>query len=329
MDFDLSDEQVALKDAVMSMLERERAKERARELADADLWVDADLWKKVVAQGWHLVAVPEDRGGVGLGVMELAILAEQASRQLAPVPVVGTALTAHALAYVGADGPLSTLAEGGIGCIGRSGEFTLDAPVADVGVVLGDGVWVIDMRDDAVVERVPCLDPMRSLGRVRQPRIGEEVGDADAARVLADRAAVVYSASILGACAAVLEMSTEYAKVREQFGRPIGSFQAIKHRLADMYVDLEGMRAATYYAAWAVDVDAEDGSTAASAAKAWCSEAGPRLMANGLQVHGGVGFTWEHDLHFYLKRTEVDARVFGDDAYHRDRLVSELTGVSL
>ena len=119
---------------------------------------------------------------------------------------------------------------------------------------------------------------------------------------------------------AVLDMTVQYAKDRVQFGRPIGSFQAVKHRCADMLVDVEGMRSAAYYAAWAVGAGDPDASAAASAAKVWCSDAARRVMASGLQVHGGIGFTWEHDLHLFLKRSQLDQVSFGDATYHRDRL---------
>jgi alkylation response protein AidB-like acyl-CoA dehydrogenase len=118
-------------------------------------------------------------------------------------------------------------------------------------------------------------------------------------------------------------MATEYAKERVQFGRPIGSFQAVKHRCADMLVDVEGMRSTAYWAAWAIGAD-EDGSVAASTAKTWCSDASRRVMASALQVHGGIGFTWEHDLHFFLKRAQLDQLAFGDSTYHRQRLTALL-----
>ena len=115
-------------------------------------------------------------------------------------------------------------------------------------------------------------------------------------------------------------MAVEYAKERVQFGRPIGSFQAIKHRCADMLVDVEGMRSAVYHAAWALGAGDPDRSVAASTAKTWCSDASRRVMASGLQVHGGIGFTWEHDLHLFVKRAQLDGVSFGDATWHRDRL---------
>ncbi len=119
-------------------------------------------------------------------------------------------------------------------------------------------------------------------------------------------------------------MSVEYAKVRRQFGQPIGSFQAVKHRLADALVDVEGMRSSTYFAAWCLAVDDPEGTLAASMAKAWCSDASRRVTAAGLQVHGGIGFTWEHELHLHLKRAQLDASSFGDAAWHRDRIAGLL-----
>ena len=125
---------------------------------------------------------------------------------------------------------------------------------------------------------------------------------------------------MLGGAGRVLEMAAQYAKDRVQFGQPIGSFQAVKHRCADMVVDVEGMRSATWYAAWALSAGAPDTTVAASTAKVWCSDASKRVMASGLQVHGGIGFTWEHDLHLFLKRAQFEQSSFGDAAFHRQRL---------
>src|SRR5207253_9025040 len=146
------------------------------------------------------------------------------------------------------------------------------------------------------------------------------LGGPEAATDLLDRGAAAYAAELLGGSARVLEMAAEYAKERVQFGKPIGSFQAVKHRCADMLVDVEGMRSAVYWAAWCIGAGHPDASVAASTAKAWCSDAGRRVMASGLQVHGGIGFTWEHDLHLFLKRSQLDQVAFGDAAAHRERL---------
>ncbi len=119
-------------------------------------------------------------------------------------------------------------------------------------------------------------------------------------------------------------MAVSYAKDRVQFGKPIGSFQAVKHMLADALVDVEGMRSTAYYAAWCTAADDPDRSMSASMAKAWCSDASRRVMSTGLQVHGGIGFTWEHDMHLYLKRAQLDQVSYGDAAFHRDRIADLL-----
>ena len=129
---------------------------------------------------------------------------------------------------------------------------------------------------------------------------------------------------MLGGASRAMYMAVEYAKDRVQFGRPIGSFQAVKHRCADMLVDVEGMRSSAYWAAWCIGAGHEDASVAASTAKIWCSDASKRVMASALQVHGGIGFTWEHDLHLFLKRAQLDQVSFGDAAFHRQRLADLL-----
>ena len=139
-----------------------------------------------------------------------------------------------------------------------------------------------------------------------------------------DRAATLSSAEMLGAADRVLAMTVEYAKDRVQFGKPIGSFQAVKHMLADALVDVEGMRSTVYYAAWCAAADDGERSLAASMAKAWCSDASRRVMGVGLQVHGGIGFTWEHDMHLFVKRAQLDQVSYGDASFHRDRIATML-----
>jgi alkylation response protein AidB-like acyl-CoA dehydrogenase len=152
----------------------------------------------------------------------------------------------------------------------------------------------------------------------------EELGGPDAVRRFVDRGATAYAAELLGASQHLLEESAEYAKERVQFDRPIGSFQAVKHRLADMLVDVEGMRSAVYWAAWCIAAEHPDASVAASTAKVWCSDAARRVAGSALQVHGGIGFTWEHDTHLYMKRVQLDAMAFGDSTIHRARLADML-----
>ena len=139
------------------------------------------------------------------------------------------------------------------------------------------------------------------------------------------RAAVMSSAEMLGAARRCLDMSVEYAKVREQFGQPIGSFQAIRHKCADMLLETENSHSAVYYAAWALDAGAEDAATAASIAKSYVGEASRKVCGDAIQVHGGIGFTWEYDLHLYMKRAKALEPLYGDAEYHRELITRHVT----
>jgi alkylation response protein AidB-like acyl-CoA dehydrogenase len=184
------------------------------------------------------------------------------------------------------------------------------------------------------VSPVPAMDPgMRwSTVRLDGVRAGEDawVGEPGAAAALIGEllrwGAVGAAAAMLGAARRCLDMSVEYAKVREQFGQPIGSFQAIRHRCAEMLLEVENAHAATYYAAWALDADAEDRALAASVAKAYVSDAARKVCGEAIQVHGGIGFTWEYDLHLYFKRAKTLEAAWGDADHHRELIVRQVAG---
>jgi alkylation response protein AidB-like acyl-CoA dehydrogenase len=235
-----------------------------------------------------------------------------------------------ALAALGGTPWIERLLAGAVGCVGwRSADarsaLVPYAPVADVAVVAcPEGVVVHDLSSGGRPAAEPAMDVTRCVGWIEADRPGEQIGGPDEAVALLDRGAVVTSAESLGAAEQVLDMTVAYAKERVQFGKPIGSFQAVKHRCADMLVDLEGMRSTTYHAAWSIGAGDPDASVAAAVAKVWCADAARRIMASGLQVHGGIGFTWEHDLHLFLKRAQLDQVTFGDARFHRDRLAALL-----
>ncbi|HZQ84221.1 MAG TPA: acyl-CoA dehydrogenase [Acidimicrobiales bacterium] len=265
---------------------QEAARDVLTDLARARDGFGSELWKAMVDQGWLGVEVPEDVGGLGLGAVETAVVLEELGRHVAPVPF---------------------------------------APVAQLAIVIaGDELYAVELDDERRPEAEPAMDITRPLGwlRLDASTTGTRLGGRDAVDALLERGAAFTSAEMLGAADRVLAMSVDYAKERHQFGRPIGSFQAVKHRCADMLVDVEGMRSAAYYAAWCIGAEHPDASIAASTAKVWCSDAAKRVMASGLQVHGGIGFTWEHDLHLYLKRSQLDQLRFGDASFHRDRLAA-------
>ena len=309
-------------------------------------------------QGWPAVERPESEGGLGLGLVEVAVLCEQVGRSTAPAPFLSTVLALDALCGPAAPEPAGAAGEWAgtwaralaageaVGCVafsarpdsvavgGRAGaahltgraDPVLYGPSADVAVVTtAEGVFGVALGDQKRPDPEPAMDRTREVGWLELDatpavRLG---GDVALAR-LVDRAATGASAEMLGGAARVLEMSVEYAKDRVQFGKPIGSFQAIKHRLADALVDVEGMRSTVYYAAWCCASEDPEASLAASMAKAWCSDAARRVLATGLQVHGGIGFTWEHDLHLYLKRSQLDQVSYGAAGYHRDRIAAML-----
>jgi alkylation response protein AidB-like acyl-CoA dehydrogenase len=214
------------------------------------------------------------------------------------------------------------------------------AHVADVLLVPARGpeglsVFLVEAGAEGLdVSPVPAMDPGMRWSTVRLDGVpaghGARVGELGAATgLLGDlllRGAVGAAAAMLGAARRCLDMSVEYAKVREQFGQPIGSFQAIRHRCAEMLLEVENAHAATYYAAWALDADAEDRALAASVAKAYVSDAARKVCGEAIQVHGGIGFTWEYDLHLYFKRAKTLEATWGDADYHRELIVRQVAG---
>ncbi len=179
--------------------------------------------------------------------------------------------------------------------------------MADAAVVIApDGVYLVDLAAHGRPGAEPSMDLTRSalVAGARRYAVAR-IGDGTDAGRLGALGALASSAELLGGASRVLEMATQYAKDRIQFGVPIGSFQAVKHLCADMFVDVEGMRSAAWYTAWALSAADPGGPMAAATAKIWCADASKRVMASGLQVHGGIGFTWEHDLHLYIKRAQL------------------------
>jgi alkylation response protein AidB-like acyl-CoA dehydrogenase len=369
VNFELSPDQRDLRDAAALVLDRQASAARVRAVigpadgAPSAEGLDRELWAVMAEQGWLAVEAPESEGGLGLGMVEVSVLAEQLGRHVAPVPFVGSSLAQHALRAASTDERVSAgareavagwparLATGeAIGCVAwlpgsyraadasngscrltADPEPTAFASVADLAVVATrDAVFAVGLDPGERPPVEPSMDRTRPLGWLELERARAfRIGGADAAAGLLDRAATAAAADLLGSASRVLEMSVAYAKDRHQFGKPIGSFQAVKHRLADALVDVEAMRSAVYYAAWSIAADpgaSSATSLAASSGKAWCSDAAGRVMATGLQVHGGIGFTWEHDLHLFVKRSRLDQTSWGDATYHRERVASFLSG---
>jgi alkylation response protein AidB-like acyl-CoA dehydrogenase len=213
--------------------------------------------------------------------------------------------------------------------------FVNDAEVADLILVvgkIGNDLAVVAVTGDAdgiAIEAMPALDATRKLYKVTfDGAAGALVARGDAAeKALADAtrlATVAVCGELVGGMQWVLETTVEYAKTREQFGRPIGSFQAVQHMCADILFNLESARSAVYYAAWAVSVDDPAADLAVSVAKAFCSDAARETGNLGVQSHGGIGFTWEHDLHLFYKRAKANEIIFGDATYHREKIAAKV-----
>jgi alkylation response protein AidB-like acyl-CoA dehydrogenase len=256
----------------------------------------------VAELGWMGLVVPEKFGGAGLGWIELCAILEECGRVLSPVPLMPTAIAAKMLDD---REHLSALAAG------KSA-----SPVFDNGLAFDADFFV--SGDGVVTDKIPVVtfDVTRPMVRVNA-----KCGLSDEVKALA---CIAIAAEQVGGAERCLEMAVEYAKVRQQFGRAIGSFQAIKHMCADMLVRVESARSACWWAAWCAASGDPELPLAASTAKAWCSDAYFKNAADNLQIHGGIGFTWEHDAHRHLRRARATAALLGDAEHHRHEVARRL-----
>jgi alkylation response protein AidB-like acyl-CoA dehydrogenase len=327
MNFDLTDDQRAIQRTARDFLADAYKPEEVRRLAfDTPRGFEDAGWARICELGWPALLVAEEHGGLGLGVVELAVVQEELGAALAPSPFLSTVAAAAILAEAGSDEQrarwLPALAageaRGAVATLAEDGGWTAvpDADGADVFVVRDGDAWALARGAEA--EPVEALDPTRRLWRVRAVD-GLDPLPADASRAT-DTIAVALGAESVGVARRAMDMAVAYAKEREQFGRPIGAYQAISHVCAQMLLEVEGARSTVLYAAWALDHEPQSGPLAASMAKAYASDAGWRVPAAALQVHGGIGFTWEHDLHLWLKRGKANAYLWGDAREHRARV---------
>ena len=360
MYFDLTDEQQAIRATAKDFLAARYKSERIRELADSDTGFEQSDWDEMAELGWTGLALPEEWGGQGLGIVDLAVLFEEMGYALAPSPLFTNTIVGLALSFCGSDDqrerflrPLAAGEQRGTpalwdaGTPAHVGEHTMEARADGEGVVLdGEKALVADAAsadfflvatadghrhlvaagaEGVTVVLEPSIDPTRRLSSVRFEGVRVDAADtlpAEGAEYFAvfSRLCVALAAESTGIAQRTMEMSVEYAKDRKQFDRPIGAYQAVSHRCAQMLLETENSRSAVYGAAWAADANPEGLPLAASIAKAYSSDAGWRVPDAAIQVHGGIGFTWEHDLHFFLKRGKQNAAMFGDAKWHRERV---------
>jgi alkylation response protein AidB-like acyl-CoA dehydrogenase len=354
MRFALTDEQQMLRESVRGALTRELSLARVRtclERRDGG----AALRALAAAQGWTGIGIDEDAGGQGGGVVEQVVLAEELGYAAAPTSsIIAGALAARVLAAGGgraaqlleelADGAAVIVVASGAGGAGGAATITagrahgsvehvLAAPEADVAIVFdgaGAGHAVDVHAGGCAVRARELVDPGRSIGDLDLDGAPAEALGGGAAGDLAALGAVLVSAEAVGAAARLLELTVEYVGQRQQFGVVIGSFQAIKHAAADMLVEIETARSAVYYAAWALGSGDDAAAAAVSMAKAYAVPAAAAVADKALALHGAVGFTWEHDLHLFLKRTHTARALFGSAAAHRELVAAtlDLTGTA-
>jgi len=325
---------------------------------------DEGLWRKIAEQGWLGAAIPERFNGLGLGRIELCAIAEELGRACAPVPFASTVyFLAEALmlagseeqqakylpkiaageligAFATSEGPWA-YSEANIKAAVDGGKLTgvkvpvTDGDIADVAVVLAkeggrSGLYLVDLTGAGVTrETLATLDPTRGVAKLTfagaaAERLGPAGEGAALAEGVMDRAAVLLAFEQLGGADRCLDMAKAYALERYAFGRPIGGYQAIKHKLADVYVKNELARSNAYYGAWALNVGAPELPVAAAAARVAASEAFWFASKENIQTHGGMGFTWEVDCHLYYRRSRQLALVAGAPKVWKERLVRQL-----
>jgi acyl-CoA dehydrogenase len=285
----------------------------------------ADLWKEIEEMGLSLIAVPEDKGGVGGTLADMLALLRMAGSHAVPVPIAETALANLLIAAAGGTpkpGP-ATLVLGNLKLSGGRVSGKVDrVPFAGVAnrfvTVVGNTLAVIAKANAKVAAKPSHAG--EPYGTVTFDNAATEFSGAssvNAERAL-ELAAVTRAMQMAGAADKVLATTVEYSKQRVQFGRPIGSFQAIQHKCANMLVEVESSKSITYYAAWAVANDVPEASLAAAMAKAYTSDAYRHTAGEGIQIHGGIGFTWEHDMHIFFKRAKSSEVTFGDATWNRE-----------
>jgi acyl-CoA dehydrogenase len=359
MDFDFSDDQKQLKEHARRFLEKYSSREVVRAVLDKGQTHDVALWKGLIELGFTATAIPEEFGGLGLGYLELCVIAEELGRSLAPVPFSSSVYLAaefllasgsneqkaHWLPQIATGKAVGTVAltegadAGEVGVHARVSEGKLkgakipvaDGMLADFAIVsaLGEDdrlqLFIADLDAEGVSrEAVATIDPTRGQARISFDGTPVEplgTGDLSTIESVFDRAAVLFAFEQVGGADRALEMARDYSIERRAFGRQIGSFQALKHMMADMYVSATLARSNAYYAAWALSVDSPELAQAAASARVSATQAFRHCARDNIQVHGGMGFTWESDCHLFYRRANLLAVNLRSPMYWEDRLI--------
>jgi alkylation response protein AidB-like acyl-CoA dehydrogenase len=354
MQFGLSESQEFLKESARKFFAGECSSAEMRRLMETETAYDPALWSKLTDQGYTGITYAEEYDGVGLGKVELMLLMEEAGRALLPGPFFSTVVLAGSvLDAVGTPAQkekyLAPICRGearatvailessaswnlrDVRLTAANGKltgeklFVSDAGVADfILVVARNGVFIVDSKANGLK-----ISPMLGMDLTRKLYVLEfkdtpagHLGPTTNLPRALDIASAALAAELVGGMQRTLDLTVEYAKTRRQFGKPIGMFQAVQHQCADMYLETESSRSAVYYAGWALEENAPDASTAVSIAKMYSSDAARTVGNRGIQIHGGMGFTWENDLHLYYRRAKASENAFGDAIFHRERIAS-------
>ncbi len=363
MNFDFSQDQKMLQKAAQALLKENASLDRVRKIMESGDPFDRDLWQKMAAAGWQGTAIPEEFGGAGFGYLELVLLAEELGASLAPTPFSSSVyLATEAILLAGSPGQkkryLPALASGkAIGTLAfaegpgnpaasviqttiKAGKLNgvkvpvLDGNFASFAVVvamgsMGPSLAITELDQSGTTRTLmKSLDPTRPQATIgfknsEAELLGEDGQGEELLEKLFDRAAVLIAFEQLGGAVRSYKMSLDYAKARYAFGRPIGSFQAVKHKLVDMLVTSDQARSHCYYGAWALQ-NSTDIPVAAAAARVAATDAYEMCSKENIQLHGGIGFTWEADPQLFFKRSKLLGLFLGGPSFWRDRLIQKL-----
>jgi len=364
MNFDFSEEQKLLQHTAREFLADNSSLAVVRDILENDRGYSKDLWKGVAELGWLGVAIPEEYGGAGYGYLELAMIAGEIGQAISPIPFASTVyLAAEAIARAGdaaqkkkyftgiaAGDMIGTMAvaekagtptQKSIAATFADGKLSgtkipvADGDIADFAIVLaqeGDAhsLVIVDLNGSGVErKRLSSVDPTRPHAKiVFSDAPAERLGDAGAGWQLSqdvlNRAAVLMAFEQLGGADRAFQITFDFVMNRYAFGRPVASFQSTKHRMADLYADRELARSNCYWAAWALENDEDELATAAASAKVSATDAFNNVAVEMIEMHGGVGFTWEYDCHLFYRRSKVLSLTLGTIGEWREKLITQL-----
>ncbi len=310
----MSEEREMLRATVAALVEKHAGPEAVRAAIESEKGYDENLWQLLCEQvGAAALVVPEELGGAGGELGDAAVVLEELAKNLVPTPLLGTTLAELALLAVGEEEPLEGLAEGtSIGTVVFDAGYVINGDVADVVIAAQDGQ--LTRWTDNTVTPATAMDPTRRLAAVAPGStavLGADPG-------LADTAAILMAVEQVAAASRCLDLTVAYSKDRVQFGRPIGSFQALKHRMSDLYVKVSAARSIVN------DAIADPTPTNASLARYMATEAFNAVAGEAIQMHGGIAITWESDIQFYFKRAHGSAQLLGSSREHLRRLEAEV-----